>query len=68
MRRKGTCWANAVAASVCHPRQTAWIPLEDFDTQAQAQTGGFEYIEVFSNRQRCHAAHGSLAPLADEET
>ena len=28
----------------------------------------FEYIEVFYNRQRCHSAHGYLAPLVYEQT
>jgi putative transposase len=42
--------------------------LEDFDTHEQARTAVFEYIEVFSNRQRCHSANGYLAPLAYEQT
>ena len=68
MRRKGHCWDNAVAERFLHTRKTALIPLEDFDTQAQAQTGVCEYIEVFYNRQQCHSANGSLAPLAYEQT
>ena len=56
-----------MAERFLHTLKTAWIDLEDFDTHAQAQTGVLEYSEVFSNRQRCHAAHGYLAPLADEQ-
>jgi transposase InsO family protein len=67
MSRKGNCWDNAVAESFFHTLKTARISLEDFDTHEQAQTAVFEYIEVFSNRQRCHAANGSLAPLAYEQ-
>ena len=67
MSRTGHCWDNAVAERFFHTLKTAWIHLEDFDTHAQAQTGVFEYIEVFSNRQRCHAATGYLAPLAYEQ-
>jgi hypothetical protein len=32
------------------------------------QTAVFAYIEVFYNRQRCHAANGYLAPLLYEQT
>jgi transposase InsO family protein len=68
MSRKGNCWDNAVAESVFHTLNTELIHLEDFDTHEQTQTGVFEYIEVFYNRQRCRSANGSLAPLAYEET
>ena len=68
MSRKGNGGDNAVAERCFHTLKTEVIPLEDFDTHAQAQTRVFEYIEVFSNRQRCHSANGSLAPLAYEET
>jgi putative transposase len=65
--RKGNCWANAVAESFLHTLKTEWIYLEDYATHEQAQTAVVEYIEVFYNRQRCHAAHGYLAPLAYEQ-
>jgi transposase InsO family protein len=68
MSRKGHGWDNAVAESFFHTLKTALIPLADFDTHEQAQTGVFEYIDVFYNRQRCHSANGYLAPLAYEET
>jgi putative transposase len=67
MSRKGNCWDNAVAESFFHTLKTELIYLEDFDTHEQAQTVVFEYIEVFYNRQRCHSANGSLAPLAYEQ-
>ena len=41
--------------------------LEDFETYEHAQTAVFAYIEVFANRQRCHSAHGDLAPLLYEQ-
>jgi putative transposase len=68
MSRKGNCWDNAVAESFLHTLKTALISLEDFDTHEHAQTAVFAYIAVFSNRQRCHAANGYLAPLAYEQT
>jgi transposase InsO family protein len=65
--RQGKCWANAVAESFLHTLKAALIYLEDFETHEQTQTAVFEYIEVFYNRQRCHAANGYLAPLAYEQ-
>jgi putative transposase len=67
MSRKGTCWDNAVAESFFPTLKTALLSLEAWDTHEQTQTAVFESIEVFSNRQRCHSANGSLAPLAYEQ-
>ena len=67
MSRKGNCWENAVAERFFHTLKTELVYLEDFDTHEQAQTVVFAYIEVFSNRQRCHSANGYLAPLAYEQ-
>ena len=67
MSRKGNCWDNAVAESFFHTLKTELIYLEEYDTHEQAQTAVFEYIEVFYNRQRCHSAHGYLAPLVYEQ-
>jgi transposase InsO family protein len=67
MSRKGNCWDNAVAESFLHTLKTELIYVEDLDTHEQTQTAVFEYIEVFYNRQRCHAANGYLAPLAYEQ-
>ena len=67
MSRKGNGWDNAVAESFFHTLKTALIYPEDYDTYAAAQIAVFEYIEVFYNRQRCHAAHGYLAPLVYEQ-
>src|SRR5437867_6260047 len=47
MSRKGDCWDNAVAESFFHTLKTALIYLEAYDTHEEAQTGIFEYIEVF---------------------
>ena len=68
MSRKGNCWDNAVAESFFPTVKTEVVSMEDFNTHEQAQTAVFEYIEVFYNRQRCHSAHGYLAPLVYEQT
>jgi len=67
MSRKGNCWDNAVAESFFHTLKTELIYVEDLNTHEQTQTAVFAYIEVFYNRQRCHSAHGYLAPLAYEQ-
>jgi putative transposase len=68
MSRKGNGWANVVAESFLHTVKTALMYLEDCDTHEQAQTAVCADIAVFSNRQRCQAANGYLAPLAYERT
>jgi putative transposase len=67
MRRQGTCWDNAVAERFVHTRKTELIYLADFETHELAETAVFEYIEVVSNCQRGHSAHGYLAPLLYEQ-
>lgn len=66
MSRKGHWWDNAVAESFLHTCKTELVSLEDCDTHEQAKIAVFAYIEGFYNRQRCHSAHGYLAPLAYE--
>ena len=66
MSRKGHWWDHAVAERFFHTLKAALIYMEDDDTPEAAQTAVFAYIAVFYNRQRCHAAHGYLAPLLDE--
>ena len=67
MSRKGHGGANAVAERFFPTRKTARISREDFHTPAPAQTAGWAYLDVFSNRQRGHAAAGYRAPLAYEQ-
>jgi putative transposase len=44
------------------------VERHEFQTPAQARTGSFEYLEVFSHRQRLHSALGSRSPLAFEHS
>ena len=40
---------------------------ENYETRAEARASVFEYIEVFSNRVRRHAALGYLSPVEYEQ-
>jgi putative transposase len=66
--RKGHGGENAVAASFLHTLKTDVISMEKLDPHAQAQTAGWADSDVCYNRQRCHAAHGSRAPLVYAQT
>ena len=67
MSAKGDCYDNAVAESFFHSLKTEYVYFENFRTRAQAQSGIFEYIEVFYNRVRRHSTLGNLSPLAFEQ-
>jgi putative transposase len=60
MSRRGNCYDNAVMES--------WFSTfkselgERFDSYADAKEQGFDYIEVFYNRQRRHSTIGYLSP------
>jgi len=66
--RPGNGWDHAVAARGGHTCKTAWSDLEELETHAPAPTAVLADVEVCSNRQRCQAAPGYLAPLAYEPT
>ena len=64
MSRRATCLDNAVAES--------WFSTlknelgEHFDTQEQARSALFEYIEAFYNRERMHSSLGYVSPAQFE--
>ena len=58
MTSKGNCWDNAVAESFFKTIKTGMIYDRLFSTRAEAKLAVFEYIEVWYNRQRKHAAWG----------
>jgi len=39
-----------------------WVNGTHFKTRQEARAAVFEYVEVFYNRQRIHAANGYLTP------
>jgi transposase InsO family protein len=62
MSRTGDCYDNAVVESFWGKLKTEMVYHERFATMTQARAAVFEYIEVFYNRQRLHAAIGYISP------
>ncbi len=62
MSRTGDCYDNAVVESFWGKLKTEMVYHERFRTKAQARAAVFEYIEVFYNRKRLHAALGYRSP------
>ena len=62
MSRTGDCYDNAVVESFWGKLKTEMAYHERFATMAQARAAVFDYIEVFYNRQRLHAAIGYVSP------
>ena len=66
MSRKGNCYDNAVVESFWSKLKNEMVYHHKFISHAQARAAIFDYIEVFYNRQRSHAAIGYLSPEAFE--
>ena len=67
MSRRGDCYDNAPTESFFGKLKTESVHGEDYLTRNQAEGHVFNYIEVFYNRKRKHAAMGYLSPVAFEE-
>ncbi len=67
MSRRGNCYDNAPTESFFGKLKTEWVHGEDYLTRNQAIGHVFNYIELFYNRKRKHAALGYLSPAAFEE-
>ena len=67
MSRKGDCWDNACMESFFASLKTEWLAEKKYETREQAKNHVFNYIEMFYNRKRRHAALGYLSPAAYEE-
>ena len=66
MSRTGNCYDNAVVESFWGKLKTEMVYHEHFTTKHEARGAVFEYIEMFYNRRRLHAALGYLSPEAFE--
>ncbi len=62
MSRTGNCYDNAVVESFWGKLKTEMVYHERFATKAKARAAVFEYIEMFYNRRRLHAALDYLSP------
>lgn len=62
MSRPGNCCDNAVVESFWGKLKGEMVHHERFATESQASAAVLEYIEVFYNRKRPHAALGYLSP------
>lgn len=66
MSRKGNCWDNAPAESFFGKLKSEWVRGRVYKNHSEARQSIFEYIEVFYNRIRRHAALGYVSPEAFE--
>jgi putative transposase len=67
MSRKGDCWDNAPVESYFGKLKSEWLYGKHYATRKEAEADIFEYIELFYNRQRKHAALGYVSPALFEE-
>ena len=66
MSRKGNCWDNAPTESFFGKLKVEWVHGVEYADHDEANRHLFEYIEVFYNRKRKHAALGYQSPAAFE--
>jgi putative transposase len=66
MSRKGNCWDNAPTESFFGKLKAEWVHGVDYEDHDEANRHLFEYIEVFYNRKRKHAALSYQSPAAFE--
>jgi transposase InsO family protein len=62
MSRTGNCYDNAVVESFWGKLKTEMVYHRKFATREEARAAVFEYIEMFYNRQRLHAALDYKSP------
>lgn len=67
MSRKGNCWDNAPTESFFGKLKVEWVHGVEYADHQEAKRHLFEYIEVFYNRKRKHAALGYESPAAFED-
>jgi putative transposase len=60
--RLGNCWDNAVAESFFATLKTELTEGQQWSGRGELRAAVFDYIEVFSNRQRLHSTLGYRTP------
>ncbi|HLC29983.1 MAG TPA: integrase core domain-containing protein, partial [Dehalococcoidia bacterium] len=68
MSRAGNCYDNAVAESFFATLKNELVKRHAWATRQEAREAIFEWIAVFSNRQRRHSALWYRSPVEFEET
>lgn len=66
MSRKGNCYDNAPVESFFSTLKNEWTWHHTFQDRDQARAALFDYIELFYNRQRRHAALDYQSPVQFE--
>ena len=66
MSRRGNCYDNAPTESFFGKLKAEWVYGEHYATRHQARQHIFQYIELFYNRKRKHAALRYLSPATFE--
>jgi putative transposase len=66
MSRKGDCWDNAMMESFFGKLKTEWVYHENYQTRKEAKQSLFNYIELFYNGKRRHAALDYISPVEFE--
>jgi transposase InsO family protein len=66
MSRKGNCYDNAPVESFFSTLKNEWTWHQTFQDREQARAALFDYIELFYNRQRGHAALHYQSPVQYE--
>jgi len=66
MSRKANCYDNAVVESFFKTIKAELARKQKFNTQDEAKSSIFEYIEIFYNRKRLHSTLGYLSPMEYE--
>ena len=62
MSREGNCWDNAPMECFWGKLKQEWLNDQHFKTRNEAKKAVFEYIYVFYNRKRIHAANDYQTP------
>lgn len=64
----GDCFDDALVESFFATLECELLAQHRFHTHDEARAAGFEWIEIFYNRQRRHSALGYVAPAVYEHT
>jgi len=67
MSRKGNCWDNSVAESLCGSLKTVRVFFTNYKTREDARQDVIDYIEMYYNSKRRHSYLGYVSPREFEE-